>query len=87
MRRLRVDPSRFLASVQVGGGGGPHGYRTPAGPYETLGGFVVHSLGRIPVVGYAVPALGHVFTVVTMDGRRVDRLRVAPAGETGPQPA
>ena len=64
---------------------GRTGIALPPGPYETLGGFVVHSLGRIPVVGYAVPALGHVFTVVTMDGRRVARLRVAPAGEPAPQ--
>ena len=64
---------------------GRTGIALPPGPYETLGGFVVHSLGRIPVVGDAVPALGHVFTVATMDGRRVARLRVAPAGEPQPQ--
>ena len=55
----------------------------PPGPYETLGGFVVHDLGRIPAVGDAVTAFGRVFTVVGMDGRRVARLRVAPVGETG----
>ena len=64
---------------------GRTGIALPPGPYETLGGFVVHSLGRIPAVGDAVPALGHVFTVVAMDGRRVARLRVAPAGEPQPQ--
>ena len=63
------------------------GIALPPGPYETLGGFVVHSLGRIPAVGDAVTELDHVFTVVAMDGRRVSRLRVAPAGDTGQQPA
>ena len=66
---------------------GRTGIALPPGPYETLGGFVVHSLGRIPAVGDAVTALDHVFTVVAMDGRRVSRLRVAPAGDTGQQPA
>ncbi len=66
---------------------GRTGIALPPGPYETLGGFVVHRLGRIPAVGDAVTALDHVFTVVAMDGRRVSRLRVAPAGDTGQQPA
>jgi putative hemolysin len=65
---------------------GRAGIALPPGPYETLGGFVVHSLGRIPAVGDAVTALDHVFTVVAMDGRRVSRLRVAPTGDTGQQP-
>ncbi len=57
------------------------GIALPPGPYETLGGFFVHRLGRIPVVGDTVTAVDHVFTVIAMDGRRVARLRVAPAGE------
>src|SRR5690349_1842505 len=65
---------------------GRTGITLPPGPYETLGGFVVHSLGRIPAVGDAVTALDHVVTVIAMDGRRVARLRVAAAGDTGPQP-
>jgi len=32
------------------------GIALPPGPYETLGGFVVHSLGRIPAVGDTVTA-------------------------------
>ena len=66
---------------------GRTGIALPPGPYETLGGFVVHSLGRIPAVGDAVTALDRVFTVVAMEGRRVSRLRVAPAADTGQQPA
>jgi len=65
---------------------GRAGIALPPGPYETLGGFVVHSLGRIPAVGDAVTALDHVFTVIAMDGRRVSRLRVAPTADTGQQP-
>ena len=60
---------------------GRTGIALPPGPYETLGGFVVHRLGRIPAIGDAVTALDHVFTVIAMDGRRVARLRVAPSAE------
>ena len=54
----------------------------PDGPYETLGGFVVRQLGRIPEVADAVEAHGHVFTVVAMDSMRVARIRVAPVAPT-----
>ena len=49
----------------------------PDGPYETLGGFVLHQLGRIPEKGDAFEAQGHVFTVAAMEGRRVARIGVA----------
>jgi CBS domain containing-hemolysin-like protein len=51
----------------------------PDGPtYETVGGFVMAVLGRIPVVGDEVPLPGWVVRVARMDGRRVDRLRFIP---------
>jgi CBS domain containing-hemolysin-like protein len=48
--------------------------------YDTLGGFVMQRLGRIPKVGSVVeePGVG-TFVVTGMDGRRVDRVRFAPA--------
>ncbi|KAB1664430.1 hemolysin family protein [Pseudoclavibacter sp. CFCC 13611] len=48
--------------------------------YDTLGGFVMERLGRIPQPGDAVeePGVG-TFVVTVMDGRRVDRVRFAPA--------
>ncbi|MDT7553997.1 MAG: magnesium and cobalt exporter, family [Pseudonocardiales bacterium] len=61
---------------------GRTGIVLPDGPYETLGGFVVRQLGRIPGVGDTVEAHGHVFTVVAMDSRRVARIRVAPMAPT-----
>jgi putative hemolysin len=54
----------------------------PEGPYETLAGFVQTHLGRVPTVGDEVEAHGHLFTVVEMDGRRVARVRIAPAAPT-----
>lgn len=54
--------------------------------YETLGGFVMATLGRVPVVGDRVTVEGWQLTVVDMDGRRVDRIRCTPppsGGEPG----
>jgi putative hemolysin len=44
--------------------------------YETLAGFVLHRLGRIPVVGDAFVADGYRYEVTDMDARRVDRVTV-----------
>ncbi|OII14175.1 hypothetical protein BIU97_01550 [Curtobacterium sp. MCBA15_009] len=48
------------------------------GPYETVGGFVMSTLGRLPVVGDEVPLDGGVFRVERLDGRRIDRIRWTP---------
>ncbi len=70
------------------------GYTAPEGPYETLGGLVMDTLGRIPKVGDVV-TLPHseretrdsfesgmsfhwVATVLAMDNRRVDRVQLQP---------
>ncbi|MGN6404658.1 hemolysin family protein [Sinomonas sp.] len=47
--------------------------------YETVGGFVMRALGRVPVQGDEVAVDGGTLEVTRMDGRRVDRLRFAPA--------
>jgi CBS domain containing-hemolysin-like protein len=46
--------------------------------YETLGGFVMSRLGRVPDVGDEVPVEGGVLRVLRMDTRRIDRLRYLP---------
>ncbi len=48
------------------------------GPYETVGGFVMSTLGRLPVVGDEVAIDGGVFRVERLDGRRGDRIRYTP---------
>jgi len=51
----------------------------PDGPaYETVGGFVMAVLGRVPVVGDEIELPGVVLRVERMDGRRVDRVRMLP---------
>jgi putative hemolysin len=54
------------------------GLELPEGPYETVAGYVINELGRLPVVGDALEALGHRFTVVELDGRRIARVRLTP---------
>ena len=46
--------------------------------YRTVGGFVMHRLGRVPAVGDASEWQGHRFEVVDMDGNRVDKVLVGP---------
>ena len=44
--------------------------------YDTIGGFIMHRLGRIPRVGDRLEVTGYQFRVMAMDGRRVDRVLV-----------
>ncbi|TWH68287.1 putative hemolysin [Micromonospora olivasterospora] len=69
------------------------GLRLPAGPYETVGGYVMAALGRLPVPGDEVPVAvgtadgngpgpedppgGWLLRVLTLEGRRVARLGVS----------
>jgi putative hemolysin len=55
------------------------GVALPAGPYETVGGFIMAELGRLPDTGDAVEVDGWRLGVATMDGRRVSRVSVATA--------
>lgn len=50
--------------------------------YETLGGLVMHELGRIPIVTDSFELAGWRFEVVDMDGRRVDKVLATPLRST-----
>jgi CBS domain containing-hemolysin-like protein len=53
------------------------GVDVPEGPaYETVGGWVMAVLGRVPEVGDEVSVDGWTARVVDMDGHRVDRVRL-----------
>ncbi|GII53174.1 hemolysin [Planotetraspora thailandica] len=65
---------------------GQTGVRLPDGPYETLGGYVMATLGHLPQTGEVAEAPGIKLTVTEMDGRRIARVRVtrtAPAAQPG----
>ncbi|MDQ1531463.1 MAG: magnesium and cobalt exporter, family [Microbacteriaceae bacterium] len=60
------------------------GVRVPeSGLYETVAGYVVSALGRLPRVGDAVRLEHGTLEVLRLDGRRIDRLRFRP----DPEPA
>lgn len=46
------------------------------GPYETVAGFMVSHLGRVPLLGDEVEVNGLSLTVQEMDGRRISRVHV-----------
>ncbi len=56
---------------------GDAGIDIPEGPYETISGFVMHFLGRIPVEGDLVNVNGIRITVLSMEGKRVGRLLIS----------
>ncbi|MFT4212139.1 MAG: hemolysin family protein [Microbacterium sp.] len=61
------------------------GVRVPEGDvYDTVGGFLMSMLERIPAVGDTVEIDGGTLEVVRMDGRRVDRVRFTPAPAPDP---
>jgi putative hemolysin len=51
----------------------------PTGPYETLGGFLMARLGRLPLVGDEVRVEGWRLAVRVLDGRRVARVALTKA--------
>jgi putative hemolysin len=51
--------------------------------YQTVGGFVMSRLGRLPRPADHFAWAGHRFEVVDMDGRRVDRVLVSREREPG----
>lgn len=56
----------------------------PDGPFDTLAGFIVNELGKMPQVGDRVEKNDVRFTVKQLDGRRIDRVfveMVKPVGE------
>ncbi|MCU1528876.1 MAG: hypothetical protein JWP75_2639 [Frondihabitans sp.] len=72
---LRPDELLERASVRV----------PEEGPYETVGGWLMSELGRLPRVGDAVSNESGEFRVERLDGRRIDRIRFTPTPTTGEQ--
>ncbi len=71
---LRPDEVRARADLAVPDGSA----------FETVGGYVMARLGRVPRVGDEVGIPGAVLRVDRMDGRRVDRLRALPIEQDAP---
>jgi len=52
------------------------GTTLPDGPYETVAGFVMNRLGHVPSLGDAIEHDGIRLKVSSLDGRRVERVRI-----------
>lgn len=50
--------------------------------YDTLGGFIIHHLERIPITGDTLEWRGFYFEIVDMDGVRIDKILVINKTET-----
>jgi putative hemolysin len=46
--------------------------------YETLAGFLLYRLGRIPRMGDEVDFKNHRFQILRMEGNRIDEVRIHP---------
>ncbi|GAB2973974.1 hemolysin family protein [Frigoribacterium salinisoli] len=78
---LRPDELLERASVKV----------PEDGPYETVGGWLMSELGRLPRQGDVVGTDDGTFRVERLDGRRIDRIRFTPTadpadGAAAPEP-
>jgi magnesium and cobalt exporter, CNNM family len=62
------------------------GLKLPEGPYETVAGYVLAELGRLPVVGDTVDVEGRTLTVLELDGRRIARISVSAAPQQDAEP-
>jgi putative hemolysin len=60
----------------------------PEGPYETLAGFILHHLGRLPEVGFRFCQEGVTFEILALDGKRISRVQmlIDPSGEISSPP-
>jgi magnesium and cobalt exporter, CNNM family len=69
------------------------GVELPEGPYETVAGYVLATLGHLPGEGESVEVSGRRLAVTQLDGRRIARVRVGQAtpavvdGQAEPDPA
>jgi putative hemolysin len=66
------------------------GVELPEGPYETVAGFLLASLGHLPGEGESVEVSGRRLAVTQLDGRRIARVRlsqgVPAAADARPDP-
>lgn len=82
--RVRPDALTVKASIDVEDFAEETGIELPQGNYHTLGGFVLHQLGRLPRKGESVSHGDYRFLVSRMEGRRVQEIVVTTAT---PEPA
>jgi putative hemolysin len=63
------------------------GFEVDSEDFDTVGGFLIHALERLPAVGDEATVRGLTLRVLSMSGRRVKRVRVARVREEAPEAA
>ncbi|HUZ09244.1 MAG TPA: hemolysin family protein [Acidimicrobiales bacterium] len=62
------------------------GAELPQGAWDTVGGLVLDLAGRVPREGESVEVGGFRFVVQRVQGRRIQRVRIAPSAPVAPSP-
>jgi putative hemolysin len=70
---LNLDDFRELTGIEL-----------PPGPYQTVAGFVIDRLGRLPAVGDTIQYDGLEISVREMQRRRMSKINVVPRAVEGP---
>lgn len=79
VQTLRDGALLVDASVAIRDLNEDHNFEIPeSNEYDTLGGFLISHLQRLPAVGDVVSTETHKFTIVMMKGRRVLKIKVEP---------
>jgi putative hemolysin len=81
--RLRNGELELDGLINLDDFKGETGVELTDGPYETLAGYIMARLGRLPGVGDQVTFDGLRLTVHSMDGRRIARVRLTPTDSAG----
>jgi len=74
-----IDPSTVLtdAKVDIEDVEAFFKLTLPEGPYESIGGLVIHQLGHIPRAGEALQTSGLNFQVISASKRRINSLKIS----------
>ncbi len=85
----RLDDTRYTvrALTRIDDFNEYFGVELSDGEYDTVGGLVIHELGRLPRRGESIAIGGFSFKVIQADRRRVHALEVRRAAATGTEPA
>lgn len=79
-RTVIVDAKIDIEEVET-----HYGLELPEGPYESVGGFIIHRLGKVPQPGVVVQESGLSFKVLGADPRRIKSVRIVRNDDTQPQ--
>jgi len=87
IERLSESEAILDARVSVDALGELFGFETDAEDYDTIGGFVYHHLGKVPVAGDEVRVDGLTLRVLSVLGRRIKKVRAIKSAPAQDPPA